>query len=72
MTRPLETSRSHRVVTGLAGLLFFGIALAIVFVTERTAGPLVAAGVLGVLGLDAVVASVRGKRSLLSRIGPLP
>ena len=72
MTKPLETSTFHRVVTGLAGLLFSGIALAIVYVAERTAGPLIAAGVLGGLGLDAVLASVRGKRSLLSRIGPLP
>jgi hypothetical protein len=37
-----------------------------------TAGPLIAALVVGGLGVDLVVSAARGKASLLSRIGPLP
>lgn len=68
MTRP----KVHRLVTGAFGLLFVALAIAILAVSERTAGPLVAAAGVGFLGIDALVSAFRGKPSALSRIGPLP
>ncbi len=66
-------SRLDRFIALLFGLVFCGIALAIVLLAQPlSTGPVIAAVVLGGLGLDAVVSAVRGTRSLLSRIGPLP
>jgi hypothetical protein len=48
------------------------LAVAIVVVSDRTVGPLLAAAVVSVLGIDAFVSAFRNKPSLLSRIGPLP
>lgn len=48
------------------------LAVAIVVVSDRTVGPLLAAAVFSVLGIDAIVSALRNKPSLLSRIGPLP
>jgi hypothetical protein len=67
-----NSSKSYRLVTGAFGLLFAALAVAIVVVSDRTAGPLLAAAVLAVLGIDAIAGAFRNKRSLLSRIGPLP
>ncbi len=66
-------SRLDRFIALFFGLVFCGIALAIVLLAQPlSTGPVIAAVVLGGLGLDAVVSAVRGTRSLLSRIGPLP
>ncbi len=66
-------SRLDRFIALLFGLVFCGIALAIVLLAQPlSTGPVIAAVVLGGLGLDAVVSAVRGTQSLLSRIGPLP
>jgi hypothetical protein len=67
-------SNGSRVVSGCMGALFVVLAIAIIVVAggpERT-GPLLAALVIGLLGIDALINAVRGRRSLLSRIGPLP
>ncbi len=70
----MEPSRSGRLVSTLFGLFF--ATLGVFIVTEApapiTAGPLIAALVVGGLGVDLIVSAVRGKASLLSRIGPLP
>ena len=65
-------SRNYRVVTAVFGLFFVVLAVAIVVVSDRTVGPLLAAAVVSVLGIDAIVSALRNKPSLLSRIGPLP
>jgi hypothetical protein len=67
-------SRTHRAVTALFGLVFVAIAIAIVVSADRplSFGPLVAALAVGALGVDACLAAVRGRKSLLERIGPLP
>jgi hypothetical protein len=67
-------SNGGRVVSGCMGLLFVGLAIAIIVVADDPArpGPLLAALVIGLLGIDALISAARGKRSLLSRIGPLP
>ncbi len=65
--------RLDRFIALFFGFVFCGIALAIVLLAQPlSTGPVIAAVVLGGLGLDAVVSAVRGTRSLLSRIGPLP
>jgi hypothetical protein len=66
--------RGSRIVTGCIGALFVALAIAIVAVVERPMGPgaLIAALVIGLLGIDALINAVRNRRSLLSRIGPLP
>lgn len=72
MTNNATGSKVHRLVTAAFGLLFAVLALVIVVVSDRTAGPLLAALLLGGLGVDALASAFRGKPSLLSRIGPLP
>ena len=69
-----DQRQSSRIVTGCTGALFVALAIAIIVVVDRPIGlgALVAAMVIGLLGIDALIAAVRGKRSLLSRIGPLP
>lgn len=54
------------------GLFFVVLAVAIVVVSDRTIGPLLAAAVISVLGIEAIASAFRNKPSLLSRIGPLP
>lgn len=72
MNNGTPPSRAHRWVTAAIGLLFAASAVAIVVVSDRSVGPLLAAGVVGALGVDAVVSALRNKRAMLSRIGPLP
>jgi len=62
-----------RLVTALIGVVFLGaaIAVAVRFGSDPDLGALFAVLILGGLGMDALVAVVRKRRSLLSRIGPL-
>ncbi len=72
--REQDESQGSRIVTGCMGALFVALAIAIIVVVDRPIGlgALVAAMVIGLLGIDALISAVRAKRSLLSRIGPLP
>ena len=74
-THPAQDQGTReRVVAALIGALFVGIAVAIV-VTARhdwSAGPVLAAIVIGGLGVEALFSAARSRRCLLSRIGPLP
>lgn len=65
-------SRGYRLITAVVGALFLAIAVAILVVSELTVGPILAAVVLGFLGVDAILGAWRNRPSLLSRIGPLP
>lgn len=65
-------SKTYRLVTAAFGLLFTAIAVAIVFVSGDTFGPILAAAGIGIIGVDALASAFRNKPSLLSRIGPLP
>lgn len=71
---PYLQSTQRRIVTAAFGLFFLAIAVVIVFVADasNTLGATIAALVVGVLGLDAVLAAIRRRRSLLERIGPMP
>lgn len=63
----------HRTFTFLIGAMFLGIGIALPFIAPEAGwGGIVAAIVVGGLGLDAVVAALRNRPSLLARIGPLP
>ena len=72
--RNQDELQGSRIVTGCMGALFVALAIAIIAVVDRPMGPgaLVAALVIGLLGIDALISAVRARRSLLSRIGPLP
>lgn len=72
--RNQDDRQGNRIVTGCMGALFVALAIAIIAVVDWPIGPgaLVAALVIGLLGIDALISAVRAKRSLLSRIGPLP
>ncbi|WP_216901609.1 hypothetical protein [Synechococcus sp. CCY 9618] len=59
-------------ITLAIGALFIGLALTVLMVSDRTAGPLLGALALGGLGIDAVASVIQRRPSLLERIGPLP
>ncbi len=75
MGMPTEApTNAERWVTAMVGLLFVGIAIAIVFLlaADLSFGALVVAAVIGGLGVDALLSAARRRRSIVSRIGPLP
>jgi hypothetical protein len=63
-----------RVAAAVIGAFFVGIALAILasFVHDLSVGPVLAAAVIGGIGVEALLSAARNRRCLLSRIGPLP
>lgn len=65
---------SSRAVEACFGTLLLVLAGAVVVFADAplSLGPLMVAGLLALLGADAVLAAIAGRRSLLSRIGPLP
>ena len=73
-TQKEPRKNSERWVTGAVGVLFIGIAMAIVYASasDYTFVVVVTAIVIGGLGVDALFSAVCNRRSLLSRIGPLP
>jgi uncharacterized membrane protein HdeD (DUF308 family) len=71
---PLEETRSNRLVSAGFGVLLLMIA-AFVLTSADVAtgiGSTLLAVVLGLLGVDALISAARKRRSLMSRIGPLP
>jgi len=67
-------NNAERWVTAMVGLLFVGIAIAIVcsLDADLSLGALAAAAVIGGLGIDALLSAAFKRRSIVSRIGPLP
>lgn len=64
----------HRAISVAFGIFLLVMATLILFIADddTLAGSLIAAAVLGLLGVDVIVSVVRDRRSILSRIGPLP
>jgi uncharacterized membrane protein YqjE len=64
----------HRVITGGFGALLVVLAVLTVILVEPALRwrAVAVALVLAFLGVDAIVASVRGRTAIVSRIGPLP
>lgn len=65
-------STTYRVFTAALGVIFVGVAVVILAISELTFGPLAAALVVGALGVDAIASALRNQESWLARIGPLP
>lgn len=67
-------SRTYRWVTASMGLLFVGLAVAILYTADsrHRLGAYGAALIVGGLGVEAVVSAARNRLSILARIGPLP
>ncbi len=65
-------SSASRTVACVFGVFFMALALAIFVVSDVSLESLIAAVLIGGLGLDAIVSALRNKKSLLARIGPLP
>jgi membrane associated rhomboid family serine protease len=63
-----------RVAAAVIGALFVGIAISIFvsFANDLSVGAALAGVVMGGLGAEALYSAARGRRCLLSRIGPLP
>jgi hypothetical protein len=72
--RSTTESRASRTADAGFGAFFLALGVAIFATRDPAAalGALIAAIVVGGLGVEALVAAARGRRSLLSRIGPLP
>ena len=73
-TRAKGQGTRERCAAAVIGALFVGIALAILVSSAHgwSPGPVLAATVIGGLGIEALVSAARNRRCLLSRIGPLP
>jgi hypothetical protein len=70
---PPKTPASPRVDAAFgAGFILVAIAIVVYADPGMGVGPWLAGMAVGGLGLDALIAGARGRRSLLSRIGPLP
>ncbi|MGH6623573.1 MAG: hypothetical protein ACREBN_06350 [Burkholderiaceae bacterium] len=61
-------------MTAVFGVFFVAPAIAIMVMVDRSmiVGAVIAALIVGGLGVDALVSAARNRRSLMSRIGPLP
>jgi hypothetical protein len=62
---------SRRITAGM-GLLLTALGAWIAFNVADDWPAYLAAVAVGGLGLDAIYSAIRGRRSLISRIGPLP
>lgn len=65
------TSRKADAAFGIFFLALVPIILVVAW-EDTPVGALVVAAVVGLLGVDAIFSAVRNRRSLVSRIGPLP
>jgi hypothetical protein len=70
----VQRSKTARIVTAVFGVFFILLAIGILLAVEEPigVGALLAALVVGLLGVDACVSAARNRRSLVERIGPLP
>jgi hypothetical protein len=71
---PTTSTRARKLISILFGGFFVVVAVLIVATSSPSTrlAALAAAIVVGGLGVDLFISALRGKRSLLSRIGPLP
>jgi len=78
MTNPVDREKQRwkapRVVTAAFGACLVVLAIVILLSVDQSmlVGAIVAALVIGLLGVDACISALRDKPSLLHRIGPLP
>ena len=69
-----QKQKTPRILTASLGAFFVLLAFAIVLLVDQSmlVGAIVAALVIGLLGVDACISAARDRPSLLQRIGPLP
>ena len=67
-------SKAERIGSAVIGVLFIAVAVWLLIMTlpQPAIGKLLVALVVGSLGVEALVSAFQRRRSLLSRIGPLP
>ncbi|QUS61479.1 hypothetical protein IQE94_05040 [Synechocystis sp. PCC 7339] len=72
--RQVTRSRQDLVIRSFFGLFFLALAIAILVLSTpaNRMGSLFAAFIIGGLGIDELISLRLQRRSLLSRIGPLP
>lgn len=61
-----------RWLAAIIGLMFVAIAGYLALRPDNGTGAWIAAAILALLGIDALIAAVRARPSLIGRIGPLP
>ena len=61
-----------RAITIGIGVFFAALGVIIAFTAENGAWSYLAAVTVGGLGIEAIYSAIRNRRSLISRIGPLP
>ncbi|MBL8224642.1 MAG: hypothetical protein JNM50_04870 [Chromatiales bacterium] len=71
---PMVAQKRHRAVTAVFGIFLLGLAAAVIASSDSSTRlpAALAAVALAVLGVDALVSAVRGRRAWVSRLGPLP
>ena len=62
----------ERRITAIIGLMFTALGAWIAFEVADEWPAYLAAVAIGGLGIEAIYSAIRGRRSLMSRIGPLP
>jgi multisubunit Na+/H+ antiporter MnhG subunit len=69
-----KNNKVDRLVSAVFGMFFIGIAIATVFLSPsiNLIGKYIFVFMIGGLGAEALFSAVRNRKSLLSRIGPLP
>jgi len=67
-----ESAMESRRITAGMGLLFTVLGAWIAFEIAKDWPAYLAALAVSALGIDAIYSAIRGRRSLISRIGPLP
>lgn len=65
-------SRAQRAVSYGYGVFFLALGLLIFVVADFSLGTVLAGLAVAGLGVDAIVSTLRNKKSVLARIGPLP
>ena len=70
----MTSTRTRRLIGALFGVFFVVLAVLIIATSEPPARvvAIAVAIVIGGLGLDLILSVLRRRKSLLSRIGPLP
>jgi len=72
-SQPVARGRAFRIVTAVAGVALLGAAVAVVnAIPQMNLSVVIAVVILCGLGIDAIVSAALKRRSLISRIGPLP
>lgn len=66
-----RVSRTADAIFGTV-ILLAGVAILLAAWPATPVGAVIAAALVGGLGAEAIVSAVRGRRSLIARIGPLP